>query len=137
MEHNKKEPVVENKNSLPYPTSTLAPPVTLVDRAKEIEKANESIQSHLNAKLEIIVKQIRALQNEAEEVLKKAKTDSDLHHVSCSFEKKPGTTLHLYEKNSGERYFSRLSPAEWNPPPHNWVGSYKINHELGFDPLDQ
>lgn len=46
---------------------------------------------------------------QAQEVLKEAKTNSDLHHAACNFVKVPGNVYHLYKRSSGQIYFSMLS----------------------------
>jgi hypothetical protein len=56
------DPIVENKAFLEYPIRTLDPPISIVDRAKEIEKADQWIQAGVNQKLDVILKQIRSLQ---------------------------------------------------------------------------
>ena len=134
--HNKSEPVVEGKNALPYPTRSLDPPITLVDRAREIELAEESIQSHVNSKLELIVKQIRTLQQEARQIIDNAAVDSELHRIKCNFEKKIGMSIHLYEKPGGEKYFSILSPREWGTPPHRHIASYTIKADQSFEKIE-
>ena len=134
--HNKREPVVENKRSLAYPTRTLDPPITLVDRAKEIETAHESIRSHVDSKLELILKQIQALQAEAKEIVAAASRDVELHKVKCNFEKQVGQSIYLYEKESGEKYFSLISPQEWNPPPHTFLATYTMRGDRSFSEED-
>lgn len=136
-QHNKKEPVVENKNSLAYGSRTMDPAITLVDRALEIEKADETIKSHVHSKLELIGKQIKALQQEAQAILETAETDAKLHRVKCNFEKRIGDPLHLYEKNGSELYFSKLSPSEWNNnPPHKFIGSYIMHADRSFKKIE-
>lgn len=134
--HNKKEEPVENKNSLPYPSRTLDPPFTLVDRAKEIEQANQSIQSHVNARLDIILRQIHSLQAEAKKVIEQANEDLALHKVKCNFEKKPFMTIHLYERSNLEKFFSLLSPREWSSSLCRYLGSYQINPDQSFKKMD-
>lgn len=133
--HNKKEAEVENKAFLPYPVRTLDPKITLIDRAKEIEQADLWIKTGVNQKLDMILKQIRFLQEQAKEILKKAEEDAYLHRVTCHFEKKPGMILHLYEKNNGEKYFSILSPEEWGKPPHKYIASYLLKEDMSFEKL--
>ncbi|MCS7205906.1 MAG: DUF2452 domain-containing protein [Leptospiraceae bacterium] len=135
--HNKKEPEVENKAFLPYPIKTSDPPFSLVDRAKEIEQADLWIKTSVNQKLDLILKQIQALQNQAREILIKAQEDAKLHRVSCNFEKKPGMILHLYEKENGELYFSLLSPEEWGSPPHQFIASYRLLHDMSFEKITE
>lgn len=44
------------------------------------------------------------------QVLEDAKRDADLHHAACNIVKKPGNMYYLYERPSGQKYFSILSP---------------------------
>ncbi|TGK91452.1 DUF2452 domain-containing protein [Leptospira brenneri] len=119
-------------HSLTYGTSRLAPSISLVDRAKEIEMAEESVKLHVHGKLEIIANQIRRLKEEAEQILEQAEKDIELHKARCQFEKKPGQIIHLYEKETGT-YFSLLSPNDWGKnPPHPYKGSYTMNPDRSF-----
>jgi hypothetical protein len=130
-----KEPVVENKAFLEYPIRTLDPPISIVDRAKEIEKADQWLKAGVSQKLDLILKQIKSLQEQAKEILQKAEEDARLHRILCNFEKKPGMILHLYRKQNGEEYFSLLSPEEWGNPPHQFLGSFKLNIDMSFEKI--
>jgi len=130
-----KEPVVENKAFLEYPIRTLDPPISIVDRAKEIEKADQWLKAGVSQKLDLILKQIKSLQEQAKEILQKAEEDARLHRILCNFEKKPGMILHLYKKQNGEEYFSLLSPEEWGNPPHQFLGSFKLNIDMSFEKI--
>ncbi len=130
------EPVVQGKAFLEYPIRRLDPPFSIVNRAKEIEEADVWIKVGVNQKLDLILKQIQALQKQAREIIEKAEEDAKLHRVSCNFEKKPGMILHLYEKPNQEKYFSLLSPEEWGTPPHKYLGSYRLNHDMSFEKID-
>lgn len=44
------------------------------------------------------------------QVLEDAKKDAELHHAACNVVKKPGNMYYLYMRESGQRYFSILSP---------------------------
>lgn len=44
------------------------------------------------------------------QVLEKAKLDAELHHAACNIVKKPGTVYYLYERESGQKYLSIISP---------------------------
>lgn len=44
------------------------------------------------------------------QVLDEANRDADLHHVACNLVKKPGNIYYMYRRESGQRYFSILSP---------------------------
>lgn len=116
----------------PYPTSRLSPAISLVDVAAEIERADRTIGAVTHAKLEVIAKQIRALQDEARAVVAAAEESALLHRARCQFVRRPGHVYHLYRKPDGEAYFSMLSPLEWGEPPHPYVASYKLENDLSF-----
>ena len=136
--HNKKEPVVENKRSLAYATRTMDPPISLVESAKEIEKAELSIQSHVHSKLDLIAGQIKALQQEAAKIIDEANLNVELHQVKCNFEKKIGRAMYLYRKKGGENFFSMLSPADWGGnPPGEFQGAYVLKADSSFEEIPQ
>ena len=72
-------------------------------------KADEHIVGGAHGKLVQIAEQIKALQKQAEDVLKKAHEDQMLAHAACNFEKKPGKVYHLYENQNGQHQWSMLS----------------------------
>ncbi|MCR9144190.1 MAG: DUF2452 domain-containing protein [bacterium] len=136
-QHNKNEAIVENKHTTAYPTRTMDPPFSLVERAQEIERAEESIQSHVHGKLDLIVKQIRALKAEARTIMDAARRDLELHQVKCNFEKLVGQPIHLYRRPDYSLYFSLLSPADWKQqPPNEFQGSFQMGIDRSFEALD-
>jgi len=125
-------------HSAPYPVSRLGAATELVDLAKDIQNADQLTHAKANAKLRIIADQIRSLQSEARQVLEEVKQEQDLHRVQCSFPRKPGQHCHLYRKPDGKRYFSLLSPQDWNDkPPHDYIGGYRLEADLSWTPLDE
>jgi len=58
----------------------------------------------------MIAEQVHFLQQQAHKVLQEAKENLKLHHAACNFRKIPGHVYHLYERSSGQWYFSMLSP---------------------------
>lgn len=124
-----------NRHLLPYGTHVGDVPIRLVDRAKEIETAHLSIQNFTNAKLELILKQIQNLQQQAKQILEEAHISAELHKIPCNFEKKVGMILHLYERPNLEKYFSLLSPEEWIKPPHKFLGSFQLKADYTFEKL--
>jgi hypothetical protein len=58
----------------------------------------------------MIAEQVHFLQQQAHKVLLEAKEDLKLHHAACNFNKRPGHIYYLYERSSGQQYFSILSP---------------------------
>ena len=82
----------------------------LVELAMEIQKADNYTRSTACSKLQVIAEQVRFLHEQARRVLEEAKTADDLHHVACNFKKIPGNVYSLYRRDSGQKYFSMLSP---------------------------
>ena len=122
----------------PYALSRLSGPVTLVDAAREIERADQWIASTANAKLSVIAEQMRALREQAERVLEDAQASATLHRAEARFARHVGKVYHLYERSAGERYWSLLSPSEWRgAPPHAFVGSYRLEADQSWTPLDR
>lgn len=54
--------------------------------------------------------QVQYLKQQAHQILQEAEKDAELHRVACNFTKVPGNVYHLYERQSGQKYFSMLSP---------------------------
>ncbi len=122
----------------PYPMSRLAPPHDMVDVAREIQQADALLGAVTGGRLELIARQIRALQAEARELLDAARRDGELHRAQCAFKKRPGRVYHLYRRPDGTRYLSMLSPEEWGgAPPHPFDGSYRLEVDMSWTPADQ
>jgi hypothetical protein len=122
----------------PYPISRLAPPVDLVDTAREIQRADETIRNHVGGKLQVIAEQMRALRDQAQAIMAQAQRDAELHRAVCQFKKRPGQIYHLYERSPGELYFSMLSPEDWNgAPPHPYKGAYRLEADLSWTAAEE
>ena len=121
----------------PYPVSRLGAPITLVDTAREIEAASAGVAMRTNAQLEVILEQMRALQQRAREIIDQAARDVDLLHVDCRFRRVPGRTYHLYERADGHRYFSMLTPEELGYASAAFLGSYRFEHDQSWTRLDE
>ena len=122
----------------PYPLSRLSAKHDLIDVAREIQRADASLAAVAGAQLETIARQIRELQAEAARVLEAARRDAELHRATCRFKKIPGRVYHLYRKLDGERYFSMLSPEDWQgAPPHAFEGSYRLEADMRWTAPDE
>lgn len=120
----------------PYPTSRLAPPTTLVDHAREIERAGVSLALQTNAQLRLIAEQIRFLQEQARRIVEQAELHLSLHRVPVSFRREPGHVYHLYRNAAGALLFSLLSPSDYGgEPPHEYQGSYRLEHDDSWTPI--
>ena len=125
-------------HSAPYPVSRMAPAIELVDLAQQIQEADETINVRANSKLKVIADQIKALQDEARNVLEDTQRDQALHRAKCNFVRQPGKVYHLYRREEGELYFSMLSPEDWNgEPPHEFVDSYRLEADMSWTPADR
>ena len=89
------------------------------------------------SKLDLIARQIRRLQEEAQTILTQAKRDLDLHRARCAFPRRPGSVYHLYRRPSGEHYWSMVSPDEWGgAPPHEFAGSYRLETDQSWTAIE-
>ncbi len=126
-----------SERSSPYPVSRLAPAFQAPALAEEIERAESMLGARTSAKLRVIADQIKSLQTEARKVLDEARDEQALTHAECAFKRLPGKMYHLYRKTDGARYFSMLSPDDWRgEPPHAYVGSYRLEADYSWTPLD-
>ena len=122
----------------PYPVSRLGAPISLVDSARAIEAASETVALRTNAQLEVIVEQMQALQQQAREILEQAARDVELIHAECRFQRVVGRVYHLYERPDGRRYFSMLAPDEYSRgAPHAYVASYRYEHGESWTRADE
>jgi hypothetical protein len=125
-------PLVSTRAS-PYPVSRLSPRFELVDLAAEIARADETLSMVASAKLDVIRRQIAALQEEARAVLEQTRFAAELHRARCTFHKVPGHVYHLYRRGEGGLYFSLLSPDDWGgAPPHAFEGSFRLEADQTF-----
>ena len=125
-------------SSSSYPVSRLAPPFALVDLAREIAQADEMLSNRAGAKLEVIARQVRLLQEQAREVLAQTRRDQQLHRARCNFRKRPGQVYHLYRDRRDEGVLSLLSPADWRGrPPHRFEGSFRLESDGSWTPIDE
>ncbi|KAB5537220.1 hypothetical protein PHYPO_G00116340 [Pangasianodon hypophthalmus] len=120
-----------------YHTNRVGDPMDLVTLAQQVQKGDEFVRANACNRLTVIADQIRYLQEQARKVLEEAKRDADLHHAACNVVKKPGNMYYLYTRESGQRYFSILSPKEWGPScPHKFLGTYKLQYDMSWTPLE-
>ena len=138
MTHSDDENRYPSDSSSRYPVSRLAPPFALVDLAREIAQADELLSNRAGAKLEVIARQVRLLQEQAREVLAQTRRDQQLHRARCNFHKRPGQIYHLYRDQRDESVLSLLSPADWRGrPPHRFEGSFRLESDGSWTPLDE
>ncbi|KAG5274693.1 hypothetical protein AALO_G00139130 [Alosa alosa] len=120
-----------------YQTNRIGDPMDLVSLAEQVQKSDEFVRANACNKLTVIADQIRYLQEQARKVLEDAKKHADLHHAACNVVKKPGNMYYLYMRESGQRYFSIISPQEWGSScPHKFLGAYKLQYDMSWTPID-
>ncbi len=121
------------RQASPYPISRLAPVHDLVDVARQIQDADRMLGTVTGTRLQLLAKQIRALQEEARTILEAASRDAELHRAACHFQRRPGQTYHFYRRPEGTLYISMLSPADWHDhPPHEHAGSYRLEADMSW-----
>jgi len=119
-----------------HQSNRMGDPNDLVELAQVVQKGNEFIRANATNKLTVIAEQIRFLQEQAHKALEEAKKDADLHHAACNIVKKPGTVYHMYQRESGQKYLSILSPQEWGAScPHDYIGSWRLEYDMSWTPL--
>ncbi|XP_062545845.1 uncharacterized protein C1orf50 homolog isoform X1 [Armigeres subalbatus] len=103
----------------------------IVALAREIQSAEIQVKNNACAKLLVIAEQVKFLQEQARKILEETQSAQDLHNAACNFKKIPGHVYHLYKRDSGQTYFSMLSPEEWGPNGcvHSYQGSYRLEHD--------
>lgn len=111
----------------------------LVQLAAEVQKADSWIKANACNKLQVIADQIKFLQMQAENILLEAERNAKLHRVACNFRKRPGHIYHLYQRESGQFYFSLLSPEEWgdSAPMQRYVASYRLESDRSWTSQSQ
>lgn len=101
----------------------------IISLATQIQNADKQLKVGTCQKLCVILDQVRSayllivkhffyiymfkikmLQAQAMEILKESEESQLLHNAACNFTKKPGHVYHLYQRQSGQSYFSMLSP---------------------------
>lgn len=109
----------------------------LVTLAREIQKADNYIKANACNKLQVIAEQMKFLQRQAENILLEVKQNMKLHHAACNFVKHHGQIYHLYERKSGQYYFSMLNPEEWgnSGPSQTYKGSYRLEQDHSWTPI--
>ncbi|KAJ8970880.1 hypothetical protein NQ314_001005 [Rhamnusium bicolor] len=77
---------------------------------ENLNYADTFLQANAKNKLDVIGRQMKNLQELMKDVISETKLHTELNNVACNFVKKPGHIYHLYERTSGQKYFSMLSP---------------------------
>ncbi|XP_023848147.1 uncharacterized protein C1orf50 homolog [Salvelinus sp. IW2-2015] len=120
-----------------YQTNRVGDPMDLVALATQVQRGDDFVRANACNRLTVIADQIRYLQEQARKVLEDAKKDAELHHAACNVVKKPGNMYYLYERPSGQKYFSILSPQDWGTGcPHKPCGAFKLQYDMSWTPID-
>lgn len=111
----------------------------IVELAKEIQSAEIQVKNNACAKLLVIAEQVKFLQEQARKILEETQSAQDLHQAACNFKKIPGHIYHLYKRDSGQTYFSMLSPEEWGTGGcgHAYQGSYRLEHDQTWTAVEK
>lgn len=84
-------------------------------------------------KLKQIAKEMERLKKEAEEIIQESFLQHELQNITCNCKKISGTTYHLYQNEKNEKYFSLISPSEWNSDfKHQFISSFYYDYDKTF-----
>ena len=96
------------------------------------------MKSNVTNKLSLIADQIKFLQDQAREILEKAKLEMELHNAACNLVKKPGTIYYYYLRESGQKYMSIMSPSDWGKKcPFEFLGAYRLEYDRSWTPINE
>lgn len=120
----------------PYPVSRLAPPIELVELAREVSEADDMLTHQATAKLRLLAEQMQELRETARLILSETREYQRLHRAQCGFRKKSGNSYHLYKKDDETLLFSLIEPSEWGAqPPYEFVGTYRLEPDKTWKKL--
>ena len=83
------------------------------------------------AKLKEISEQINHLQEKAKEIIEDSIFQNELQQIIKSFKLVSGNYYYLYEKDN-KKYFSLISPEEWNLNDKIFCGKYFYDYDKQF-----
>ena len=96
-----------------------------------LNKIDSVKSNHVNyAKLKFIAKQMYSLKQEAIEIVNDSVFQKELHDLKTPFKLTSGNYYYLYE-NKSKKFFSLISPAEWNNNIH-FLGKYFYDYDKQF-----
>ena len=89
----------------------------------QVQQADERTRSVAGSKLSVIAEQIQFLQQQAAKILEETRLNAELNHAACNMVKKPGTVYHLYQRDTGQKYWLNdtnepFLSEEWGVGPH-------------------
>lgn len=120
----------------PYALSTLSAKIDIPDLVKDLDVANKQIATSVSGKLKLIQAQMDHLQREAVRIVERAKQDMELHSIPCSVQKRVGVPYFLYEKETGYRFFSILSPEDWGSMiPGKFQSCWKLEPDMSWSEI--
>lgn len=104
---------------LPYPVSTLSPPIVPNDLTSFKTRGISQVERDLRQKLtEIREDYLRAIDH--------FNWNKLVYEAEIRFEPVVGEIYHLYEMESGRRALSMISPEQW---PHRHLASVRLNYD--------
>ena len=97
------------------------------DNHLELIKSN-----HVNyARLKQIAKQMNYLKQEALDILDETRLQNELYQINPKIKLVSGNTYYVYQKENADKYFSIISPEEWNNK-DVYLGKYYYDFDKQF-----
>ena len=111
-----------------------------IPNIKELQqhKMVRAIQRNSNnyGKLKVLLKQMKNIQDEIETLCLESIEVDYLEEVDCNFKKIPGKSYYLSMKPDGQKFFSMISPNEWNTK-NRFLNEYFYDYDLTFQPKNK
>lgn len=100
----------------------------------EDENVVETIKSnHVHyANLKMIYQQMQSLKTKALNLIEDAKIQNELQTIKKNFKIVSGTTYYVYQKSNNSKYFSLISPEEWESNKDQFLGRYYYDYDKQF-----
>ena len=108
------------------PTSISSPP--LIPNRDISNEVISLVNDVGNSKINLIKSLIDQLVESGRNEIQNINDSVELWHISCSFIRKAGDIIHLYERSEGSKFWSIIGPDEWS---NNLIhlGSYRILYD--------
>lgn len=101
------------------------------------DKIIKKLQSNATAysQLKLLAQQVKAIEQQAMDIINNAIENDSLYEIECKFKKKPGKSYYLYQ-NDDKKYFSMLSPKDWNfNHKDTFLGEYYYDFDYTFNKI--
>jgi len=117
-----------NQAFAPIPLHVGSAIIRPIDKGKLKVTALETVEKQANQQISMLKKQAELIMQQVRDIEIRVRIAEEIYASDISFEPVIGNDYHLYEKKSGDRVLSMLSPADWGKkmPFAKFVASVKL-----------